>query len=206
MSTYILVWAVALMASWHPLDKKSPWPELRDETVEQRRERYTELAEAAKSVAFDSTNPPLFDGLDGRERTMVLLLSVAYHESAFHNRVTSMRGSDKKRSDHGRSWCAMQILLGRDGVGKRKGGHLGRLIPEGWTGPQLEADPKKCLLVGYRFLQASFDRCAKVAVELRAGAYTGEGCGRAPKSKSRVSRALQAPLPARGPLLSKLDD
>lgn len=185
----LVAWAMALMIAWLP-PGRTPWPELREETQAETVARYRELAEAAVDVA--RSNDPLFDGPQGRERTAALLLALAYHESAFHNRVTTERGKDVERSDRGRSWCAMQILLGREGAPLPW--HYTRLVPERWGRTELEADPRRCLEVGYRFARASFERCRGVPIERRLGAYTGEGCGRAPKSRTRVKRALEAPL------------
>lgn len=187
----VTAWLVALMVTWSPpeLVARGPWPELRHETREQTETRYQELAEAAWAVA--QANPALFPdrGDDqARKRTAVLLLSLAFFESRFHNRVTTMRGKDKERSDHGRSWCAVQINIGRDGVGKRKKTHLARFIPEGWTGQQLEADSTKCLTVGYRMAAYSLERYGHL------GAYTGERRN-GPLARHRLDKALHVELP-----------
>ena len=40
----------------------------------------------ARDVAYDESEPPLFDGEDGRYKTALLLLSIAYHESRWNPR------------------------------------------------------------------------------------------------------------------------
>lgn len=191
------------MLSWAPLERRPPWGELGAETEAQRLDRYQEIAAAAIAVAVDPENPPLFAGDEARARarTAALLLAVAYHESSFYNRVTTTAGRDllprggaPGRSDSGRSWCALQILIGRSGAVKPQS-YLARHIPEGWTGRDLESDARRCFVVGYRLLRTSFAHCARAPLELRMGAYTGEGCGRAPKSRARIARAMAATLP-----------
>lgn len=189
-----------VMLGWSPAEQVAmgPWPELRHETPAQTEARYKELADAAITVA--STNPPLFAESEGRTRTALLLLSLAFFESRFHNRVTT--AATKKelkegRSDHGRSWCAVQINIGRDGIGKRKGGHLERLIPEGWTGQELEADPVKCLTVGYRFAADSLTKYGHL------GGYTGEGRN-GPKARHRLDKARDVVLLDTSPELASL--
>ncbi|MEJ7728238.1 MAG: hypothetical protein WKG00_03400 [Polyangiaceae bacterium] len=187
----VTAWAVALMVCWQPLGR-TPWPELRGETEAETVARYTELAQAAERVAAE--NPPLFDEqLGGRQvgrlRTLTLLLSISWHESAFHNRVTTNAGGDRQRSDRGRSWCAGQVLLGR--AGAPLPWHYRRLVPELWTGAELEADPHRCMTVVYRFLRQSMQRCAPAPL----ATYTGEPCRSAPKARRRLARALAVPLP-----------
>jgi hypothetical protein len=186
MHAKIVTWLLAAMVAWQPIGR-TPWRELKAETADETRARYTELATAAATVAFDPANKPIFSGKKGRGKTAALLITISWLESAFHNRVTTQRGSESARSDHGRSWCAGQILIGKDGVTKGKGGHLARLIPEGWSGPELEADPTKCLTVVYRFARMSAERCRAGAL---LGLYTGEGCAGGPKASNRLKRAL----------------
>lgn len=187
----VVAWLVSVMLTWQPVGR-TPWLELRSETPEQTQQRYVELAEAAVAVAYDPANAPLFKGKKGRGKTAALIITIEWLESGFHNRVTTMRGDDKVRSDGGRSWCAGQILLGRDGVGKRgRGSHIARLIPEGWTGQQLEDDPVKCSTVIYRFAANSFEKCRWPTL----GAYTGEGCKGGPLAKNRLKRALSISAP-----------
>jgi hypothetical protein len=192
LNVAIIPWLVSIMVGWAPPEQtaRGPWPELRNETLAETEARYGALALAAYEVA--RANPPLFkESTDGRSRTRtaLLLLSLAYFESRFHNRVTTLKGKDRKRSDFGKSWCAVQILLGRPGQPLPE--HYVNAVPERWSGAELEADPAKCLTVGYRLAARSL---AKGSLS----GYTGESCRSekgCPKARHRLDWATKVVLP-----------
>lgn len=190
MYSHLVTWLLATMLTWQPVGRPSPWAELRTETPEQTTARYADLAEAAGRVAFDPQNDALFAGRRGRSKTAGLLVAISWLESGFYNQVTSRRGTED-RSDHGRSWCAGQVLIGRDGIVRATGemAYLARFDPELWSGQELEADPVKCLTVVYRMARSSFAACKNGA---RLGVYSGEGCDAesAPKAMNRLRRGL----------------
>jgi hypothetical protein len=122
--------------------------------------RYQDIAHDLAAVAEDPQLAPLVTGEHARPRTALLMLAVAYFESTF------ARGIDEGRirGDHGRSWCMMQIKIGK-----------GR-TQEGWSGRDLVADRRKCFRVGHRMLRESLATCASVPEDARLGAYVRGRC------------------------------
>jgi hypothetical protein len=184
----VIAWAVSLMVTWSPPEVKSPWTELRSETYDDTIARYVEIAEAI-DVAAQIEGPLFSEKEGGHRRTMALLLSIAFFESRFHNRVTTQRGSDRLRSDRGRSWCAGQIWLGRSGSDLPW--HYRNLVPEKWTGRELEADPVLCMRAAHRMIRNSMKtKCVHKLLW-----YTGEKrCKDAVKAMHRWDKAMRAPL------------
>lgn len=111
---------------------------------------------------------------DGDRDLAAVEVSLAWFEAA---NLQDPRGSGIGNSDHGQSWCWGQVYL--PGGGRTR---------EGWTGPELAADPKKCAAVVVRLVRASFlaspgcDLCGLVVYA--RGRDTEEG--------RRLSRARMA--------------
>jgi len=82
------------------------------ESYEDGLQRYRAVARDAISVAFDPDEAPLFGGRYGRHRTLSLLLSIASWESGYKKHV-DYDISPQARGDSGRSWCLMQVNLGK---------------------------------------------------------------------------------------------
>ena len=74
LTTYLLT----AMLAWVPAKAHQA-----RETADATQARYASIASDVAIVASDPAEPPLFQGSDGRVRTALLLLSVAYWESAF---------------------------------------------------------------------------------------------------------------------------
>lgn len=68
-------------------------------------------------------------------------VSLAWFEAA---NLQDPRGSGIGNSDHGQSWCWGQVYL--PGGGRTR---------EGWTGPELAADPLRCATVVVRLVKVS---------------------------------------------------
>jgi hypothetical protein len=168
----VVDWALAFMMAIAP---PGPWRgESRDETVA----HYRQIAADAVAVAYDAETSPLFPGKDGRARTALLLLSVAFHESSFRRDVDLGIGPHA-RGDSGQSWCLMQMQVGD-----------GRTI-EGWTGPDLVRDRKLCFVAGLAAIKRSFFACRANPTTERLNAYTSGSCaGGAARSRDRVGAAL----------------
>ncbi len=150
------------------------------ETATEREERYRSIAEDLSVVVLDPDEAPLFEGPDARARTGAVVLGVTRHESGWNLAVDTGadRGSLAGDAGAGRSWCLGQILLDRDGVAK---------TPEGWTGPDLVADHKKCFRVVLHMARESFTRCRALPLEERLALYTRGSCN------SDTGRALSRP-------------
>jgi len=97
---------------------------------------------------------------EDRAKRSLLILSIAFWESGFDEAVD--RGT--RRGDHGRSWCIMQINIGR-----------GR-TPEGWSGSDLVADRKLCVRSALHRIEESLRACAALAEPLRLGLYVRGRC------------------------------
>ncbi|HED37378.1 MAG TPA: hypothetical protein ENI76_03920, partial [Ignavibacteria bacterium] len=82
------------------------------ETSEDGKIRYGEISNAMISVAYDPSEHPLFIGKYGRAKTLALLASIAWFESGYRRDVDLGLGK-LSRGDSGKSWCMMQIMLGR---------------------------------------------------------------------------------------------
>jgi hypothetical protein len=129
------------------------------------------------TVAFDPKEKPLFQGPRGREMTAVFIAATAAAESGGFLKSVD---SGEKRGDHGRSWCIMQINIGK---GK---------TPEGWTGSDLIKDRGKCIKTGYRVMKSSMSMC-KGSVRDSLAAYLSGNCRVGiPSSRARYDRAMKA--------------
>lgn len=119
------------------------------------------LADAIATVAHES--PPLFRGDDSRERTVALMMAVAYRESGLR---TSAIG------DSGHSYCAFQIH-------DSSGGTIA-----------LTSDPLACARKGYAMLRESIRVCRAHPVAFYAEGPRGCSSMRAQRiSRDRMAVA-----------------
>ena len=126
-------------------------------------------------VVTDSAENPLFGGPHPRTMTALYLLSVASFEGGFHPGVDSGR----IRGDGGHSWCHTQILIG---AGK---------TTEGWTGPDLIADRKKCFRAALHILHTAKRVCPYLKPQDRFSVYATGRCVSGVRAvRSRYERAL----------------
>lgn len=117
------------------------------ETQEEIQQRYASISHDMAEVV--STEEPLFRGPQGRWKTAALLVSVMRYESSFRPDVDS----GETRGDHGRSWCLMQINIGKKTV------RVGPPEMRTWTGQDLIQDRRKCIRAGLEHLRASMAQC-----------------------------------------------
>jgi hypothetical protein len=165
----LVAYLVAAMIGWVPLQAHAP-----SESSDAAQARYESIARDAASVAFDEAEAPLFSGPEGRTQTALLMLSVASYESGYEQRVDD----GVRLGDHGHSFCLMQLRVGRG------------TTREGWTGPDLISDRKRCFRAALHVLRTSFGVCHALPVDDRLSAYaTGHCFADAAISRSRVSRA-----------------
>ena len=157
--------------------KRTLWPKEARETVAERTDRYRAIATAIGDVT--SSQPLIVKGKHAHVQTIAVMLAVTYHESAWARHVDLGIGP-YSRGDRGNSWCLGQHNIGR---GKTK---------EGWTGPELVADRRKCMTATLRVLRSSFSSCRRNPLELRLAAYASGSCKRGHRaSRRRMHTALQ---------------
>ncbi len=165
----LVTYLVSAMMAWVPLRAQAPF-----ESLEDAQARYESIARDVASVAFDENETPIFDGLDGRSRTALLMLSIASFESSYKKTVDDGIG----RGDHGQSVCLMQVHLWKPAT------------REGWNARQLIEDRTRCFRSALHILHASFTMCQRLPVADRVSAYaTGHCLPSAWISRSRVGRA-----------------
>ena len=164
----LMTYLLQAMAAWVPPAQQ---PEGTDKAVA----RYQSIARDIATIALDEAQNPLFAGTDGREKTALLVASIASFESFYRADVDEGRS----RGDHGGSFCLMQIQVGN---GK---------TPEGWTGPELVATRSKCLMAGLNRIRESFSMCRTLPQAFRLSGYTSGRCTQEPKAEARMNRATR---------------
>lgn len=148
--TALTAWLVAAMLAWAPPARRgATYPDAR-ESVDDAQARYQQIAQAVVDVAMDPSEKPIISGSRARERTALLMLSVAYYESGFRRDVDLGLGK-WARGDSGHSWGLWQIRL--DPHGKTA-------TAEGWTGPDLVGDRHKAARAGLHKLQQAVSTCS----------------------------------------------
>jgi hypothetical protein len=100
-------------------------------------------------------------GPKARNQTAAMVATFAVEEG-----MNLSHGVDTGRilGDAGKSYCMMQINVGK---GKTK---------EGWTGPDLIADRKKCIKAGMHALRRSFWTCKNNPLKERFAVYASGNC------------------------------
>jgi len=139
------------------------------------RARYEQWAGAVAWAAYNPDEAPVFQGPNARKRTAALMLAVSKYESGW-SEIVLATGAERARlakvgwNDGGRSWCYMQINLGKRGTANT--------YTRGWTGPELLDDPRKCAAVGLTVLRSSYGQCRSNPHLHRLAAYAGGACWR----------------------------
>jgi hypothetical protein len=177
------VWLTTLLTGLAP----APMDGLSDpEDPAARTRRIAEIGADIAGVVYDPAERPIFMGPNARAQTAAVVATFAVEEGM--NLAPSI-DSGRRRGDNGRSWCIMQLNVGR---GK---------TPEGWTGPDLIADRKKCIRAGLHALRRSYWACAKNPEQERFAAYASGSCGAGRSISSRrydraMRRLYMTPAPA----------
>lgn len=183
------------MVAWELLGKATNKDAL--ETTSETLERYKSIARDAISVVYDPTETPLFSGPQARAKTLATVLSVASTESHFRRDVDFGIGEQSK-GDHGRSWCLMQIQLGREINGKTRtrivlndsGYSFTRNPSEGLGGEDLVADRKSCFRAALHMMRVSLRTCSHLPPEERLSVYASGNCISGRKaSRIKMNRA-----------------
>lgn len=212
-------WIVERMVRWSPPGR--PTYDAAVETYEEGLRRYESAADDLIRVTYDPSEMPLFHGNYARAMTASLLASVAFHESSFRKDVDTGVGK-YARGDNGRSWCLMQVMLGRPD--KKTGRTPTRVVltekylrfipdtkknlekyPDSIGGEDLVSDRSMCFRVGLRAAHLSFNQCGRRPVDERLTLYAGgKTCTAAKaveKSRIRVRTAQRWLASVRPPML-----
>lgn len=149
----------------------------RDQVVAEEKARYEDFAASVAQVAYDPTVTPLYSGPQGRAKTAVVLLTLAWYESGFRKDVDTGVGP-RSRGDGGRSCTAWQFNIGN---GRTREGH---------TCQEMYADRTLAVRSALATIRTSMSMCRSLAPEYRWSAYTAGHCEDGQEqSKSRVNTA-----------------
>lgn len=165
-----------------------------EESAEDALRRYEDIADDVISVAYDERERPVFSGKYGRAMTAALMVAVAFNESSFRKDVDFGLGP-KARGDSGKSWCLMQVWMGRprrDGTTDTRVKFDGQGLrfttgSDGWGGEDLVRDRRACFQTGIRVVRMSFNACRRLPVDERLAQYaSGDGTCTAGRDSSKV--------------------
>lgn len=141
-----------------------------------RAARIESIATDIADVVYDPTETPIFMGPNARNKTAAIVAVFAVEEGMnLHHSIDA----GTRRGDSGRSYCIMQINVGK-----------GKTL-EGWTGQDLIADRKKCIRAGLHALRRSYWYCSRNDERERFAVYASGNCdvGRG-ISRRRYDRAM----------------
>lgn len=182
LTSYLL----AAMTTWMPVHEHA-----RGETAEATQARYAQIAEDVAEVALDPDEQPLFEGEDGRVKTALLLLAVAYHESSFRAEIDAGRCKPFE-CDHGRAFSMWQLHPEDGLVFDGDVYTFARNRPTSWRmehaaeildGRALIRDRKLAARMALHMIRYSMKHARSLAI------YTGER-GNGPKARLRMETAL----------------
>jgi hypothetical protein len=182
MRELIILWILSAMNVMAP-PHRHHYEVLANESYEQADARYREIAEAIVDESFAGT--PVFDGRHARINTSMLVATMFVMESGLRRDVDLGIGSARLRhaglNDFGRSWCMGQIMLGYKRMVDPNDPDESvdtsiKTTPEGWTGPELVADRRKCVRATINALKRSMSTCWKLPVAQQLSVYAAGNC------------------------------
>ena len=136
---------------------------------------YTAIANDVAEVTAEEE--PVFDGDLARERTALLLVSIASIESSFNAATDEGRSVRKGDNDSGRAVGLWQTHW--------------RWNPYHWSREDIAADRKKAIKLALLRVRQSFAACRGFKDEDKLTVYaTGQACRPTKVSEYRVNRAL----------------
>lgn len=184
MKELLIIWILNVMTSVAPPHREHFEAEAK-ESYAQADVRYREIAEAIVDASFDENVQPAFPGPRGRASTAMLVATTFFMESGFRRDIDLGTSRARLRrsglNDHGRSWCMGQINLGITRVpdperpGTLKETSAATTI-NGWTGPELLADRRKCVAATINVLRLSMGACANLPPMERLAVYASGTC------------------------------
>lgn len=154
----LCAWLASIVLSAYPAEKMYP-----DDSVKQTEyvDRVDDIVTDIQEIVYEPSHTSWFGGKWGRAMEAALVTVIASQESGgFDPKVLS----GEKRGDKGSSWCLMMLNIGR---GKTR---------EGWTGPDLIADRKKCLRSGLESARRSMNSCRKYGALSGLSIYDTGSC------------------------------
>ncbi len=174
---------VAVINSLVPASQQA---QTRRETEVEALARYDSIARDLAAVVFRDAETPLYDGPNGRAKTLATLVSIASLESSFRKDVD--QGSTLGDGDT--SYCLAQINLpGASRIVVHDDGSMSYSTTEGWSGRDLVADRKKCFRAALAIARKSFECPSRTPYD-RLSMYASGRCGRGGEaSANRVRRA-----------------
>ena len=151
------------------------------ESKAQAEERYHAWSEVIAKEVYENNNT-LYKGSEGKKKTVALVLSIMKYESGFRRDVDLGIGRERLAksgwNDHGRSWCLMQINLGKKHVQKNGVWMDDSAIntEEGYSGRDLVSDRIKCVRSGINTLRKSLATCGNLPARDWLRAYASGNC------------------------------
>lgn len=193
-------WMVGFMTRHAPPGRTTFYAEAQ-ETKEEALERYHGIANAVVDVVYNPETKPVFGGPNGRARSSAVILAIMLFESGFMKNVDYGVGKFG-RGDAGKSWCLLQLNVGAGRTIKwnKKFDRVPRMgddqadIFEGYTGPELVGDRRKCIGEAYKALRLSFGSCRSMQLPLdqKLRVFGSGNCNGAVKeSRLRMKAALK---------------
>lgn len=167
----LIAWAVSIMMTWANPAKMYP----NDEAMQEAHvATYEDKARDAIATVYDRNNTStIFGGKYGKAMDTALLLKIAASENSY---IENPGGVPEING--GRSWCMMSLNIGN-----------GKTI-EGWTGPELDADRRKCFKAGYNAMKRSFGGCRRLPFKYGLSVYHSGKCLEDPMSETRINDAV----------------
>jgi hypothetical protein len=194
--TEFIAWVMIFLAQYAPPGR----PQYLKEAIETKEEataRYESIAKDIATVVFDEDEKVITGGDQGRLRMASIILSIILHESGVRKDVDYGLGK-QSRGDGGRSWCLMQLQIGK---GKtlpwNKVQHRfflpkdppEELAPQ-YTGEEIIKDRVKCIRSGLHVIVGT--ACTRYAPGDWLKAYASGSCsGGAEASRSRMNLAIR---------------
>lgn len=165
----LITWIMGFMIAAAPPGRKTYVPEA-EETKIEAEQRYRDIAVDIAEVLYGpDREKSLFGGRYAQARTVSVVLSLMLHESGFRRDVDYGEGK-LARGDQGRSWCLMQLNVGKGKTtpwNEVKNRRARPADPEseihtGWTGEELVTDRTRCIRAGMRVIRSSFLSCRRL--------------------------------------------
>jgi hypothetical protein len=182
----LTAYLVTAMMSWMPV-RNHQFRERPEATAA----RYESIAADVAAIVLDPSEPPIFQGDDGRVKTALLVSSVAFWESAFRVDVDS--GTCKPpECDNGHAYSLWQLHPEDGFIFDGDGFTFSRNRTPAWRadhaadifdGPAIVKDRKLAAKIALHILRYSMKNAHSLAI------YTGEG-GNGPKARQRLEHAV----------------
>ena len=167
------MWLASIVFMMYPPDRVHPGNLILQENYKRH---VNEVVIDIQEVVYDRAKTPWLYGKWARAQEAALATIIAAEESGGFNLGVE---NGIIRRDRGASWCLMAMNIGR-----------GRTM-EGWSGPDLIADRKKCITAGVNAMRRSMSVCRANGVLSGLSAYDTGRCIKNERiSVSRVSRAF----------------